>query len=309
MPHTFVQSKPLFSHYMKVLETRGMVSTLFTRELQDSMLLSAAFALLECVSLYSSLSKANKSSEPKPPAGFSNLTVSEAERAIAGNLCRCTRYRPITDTCKSFCRDIAETRRCAKIGADQVKVHYHTKGMEPPILSVEEAVERSSFFEIPPFLTPKQVGNVSKGMAEADHKIISSKVETGSQHYFYMETQTALAIPDEVNCVTVYVSCQLDENAQVTIAKLLGIPQHNVRIIMRRLGRSFGGKALRAVQVAAACAIAAHKLRRPVRMYLDRQTDMIITGGRHPMKMIYTVGFKANGKITALHVDCFLDAG
>ncbi|KAL4181525.1 hypothetical protein AMTRI_Chr12g237770 [Amborella trichopoda] len=204
---------------------------------------------------------------------------------------------------------IAETWRCAKIGADQVKVHYDTKDMEPPILSIEEAVERSSFFEIPPVLTPKQVGDFSKGMAEADHKIISSKVETGSQYYFYMETQTALAIPDEDNCITVYVSCQLDEYAQVAIAKFLGIPQHNVRIITRRVGGGFGGKALRAIQVAAACAIAAYKLRRPVRMYLDRQTDMIITGGRHPMKIVYTVGFKANGKITALHVDCFLDAG
>ncbi|XP_011621346.1 indole-3-acetaldehyde oxidase [Amborella trichopoda] len=206
---------------------------------------------------------------------------------------------------------VAETRRLAKAAADQVKVSYDTQGLEPPILSVEEAIKRSSFFEIPlppPFI-PQQVGDFSKGMAEADHKILSFKVETGSQYHFYMETQTAMAVPDEDNCLTVYTSCQMAESTQVTIAKCLGIPEHNVRIITRRVGGGFGGKATRAIPVAVACAVSAFKLRRPVRMYLDRQTDMIMIGGRHPMKMFYTVGFKADGKITAVHVDCFLDAG
>lgn len=63
------------------------------------------------------------------------------------------------------------------------------------------------------------------------------------------------------------------------------------------------------LQVAAACALAAHKLRRPVRMYLDRKTDMIISGGRHPMKVTYSVGFKFDGKITALHLDILINAG
>ena len=32
------------------------------------------------------------------------------------------------------------------------------------------------FFEVPPFLYPKHVGDISKGMAEADHKILSAEV-------------------------------------------------------------------------------------------------------------------------------------
>ncbi|MBO8590074.1 molybdopterin-dependent oxidoreductase, partial [Staphylococcus aureus] len=54
---------------------------------------------------------------------------------------------------------------------------------------------------------------------------------------------------------------------------------------------------------------AAYKLRRPVRVYLDRKTDMIMAGGRHPMKIDYTVGFKSDGKITALNVDILINAG
>lgn len=42
---------------------------------------------------------------------------------------------------------------------------------------------------------------------------------------------------------------------------------------------------------------------------MNRKTDMITTGGRHPMKVTYSVGFKSNGKITALDIEVLLDAG
>ncbi|RWR85432.1 Aldehyde oxidase/xanthine dehydrogenase [Cinnamomum micranthum f. kanehirae] len=204
---------------------------------------------------------------------------------------------------------IADTQRYANMAANQAIVDYDMENLEPPILTVEEAVERSSFFEVPPVLQPKQVGDFSIGMAEADHKILSAKIELGSQYYFYLETQTALAVPDEDNCIVVYSSCQCPENAQEVIAKCLGIPDHNVRVITRRVGGGFGGKALRAIPVATACALAAYKLRCPVRAYLDRKTDMIMAGGRHPMKIDYSVGFKSDGKITALNVDILINAG
>lgn len=59
-----------------------------------------------CISLFSALRNAEKTHRPDPPAGFSKLTVFEAERAIAGNLCRCTGYRSIADACKSFAADV-----------------------------------------------------------------------------------------------------------------------------------------------------------------------------------------------------------
>lgn len=64
-----------------------------------------------------------------------------------------------------------------------------------------------------------------------------------------METQTALAVPDEDNCIVVYSSCQCPEFAHDTIAKCLGVPSHNVRVITRRVGGGFGGKAIKAIPV------------------------------------------------------------
>ncbi|XP_022731916.1 abscisic-aldehyde oxidase-like isoform X4 [Durio zibethinus] len=203
---------------------------------------------------------------------------------------------------------VADTQKNADMAANLAVIDYDKENLEP-ILSVEDAFERSSFFEVPPFLDPEQVGDFSKGMAEADHKILSAEIKLGSQYYFYMETQTALAVPDEDNCMVVYSSSQCPEFAHDSIAKCLGIPGHNVRVITRRVGGGFGGKAIKAMPVSTACALAAYKLHCPVRMYVNRKTDMIMAGGRHPMKITYNVGFKTNGKITALKLDILIDAG
>ncbi|KAM0919400.1 hypothetical protein ACQ4PT_008302 [Festuca glaucescens] len=204
---------------------------------------------------------------------------------------------------------IAETQKYAHMAAKQAVIEYSTENLEPPILTIEDAVQHNSYFHPPPFLAPKPVGDFSEGMYEADHKILSAEVKLESQYYFYMETQAALAIPDEDNCITVYSSAQMPEATQSVIGRCLGIPFHNVRVITRRVGGGFGGKAMKAMHVASACAIAAFKLRRPVRMFLDRKTDMIMAGGRHPMKVKYSVGFKSDGRVTALHLDLGINAG
>ena len=75
------------------------------------------------------------------------------------------------------------------------------------------------------------------------------QIRLGSQYFFYMETQTALAIPDEDNCMVVYSSSQCPENVHTVIARCLGIPEHNVRVITRRVGGGFGGKAMKSMPV------------------------------------------------------------
>ncbi|PPR87038.1 hypothetical protein GOBAR_AA33652 [Gossypium barbadense] len=204
---------------------------------------------------------------------------------------------------------VADTQRHADLAANLAVIDYDKENLNPPILSVEEAVKRGSFLEIPPFLYPEQVGDFSKGMAEADHQILSAEIKLGSQYYFYMETQTTLAVPDEDDSMVVYSSTQCPQIAHETLAQCLGLPANNIRVITRRIGGGFGGKTIRAVSVAAACAVAAYKLQRPVRTYLNRKTDMIMAGGRHPMEVTYTVGFKDSGKITALKLEILIDAG
>lgn len=65
-------------------------------------------------------------------------------------------------------------------------VDYDMENLEPPILSVEEAVERSSLFEVPSFIYPKQVGDILEGMAEADLKIVSAEVLVIYMPFFFL---------------------------------------------------------------------------------------------------------------------------
>lgn len=70
-------------------------------------------------------------------------------------------------------------------------IDYDKENLEPPILSVEEAVKRGSFFSVPPFLYPKQVGDSSKGMAEADHRILSAEASS----YFVAASASSTSYP------------------------------------------------------------------------------------------------------------------
>jgi indole-3-acetaldehyde oxidase len=69
-----------------------------------------------------------------------------------------------------------------------------------------------------------------------------SQVKLESQYYFYLETQVSLAIPDDDNCITIYSSAQMPELTQNVVARCLGIPFNNVRVISRRVGGGFGNE-------------------------------------------------------------------
>ena len=61
---------------------------------------------------------------------------------------------------------------------------------------------------------------------------------------------------------------------------------------MRRLGGAYGAKILLPSGIAGACAVAAKKVRKPVRLILDLQTNMEMFGKRNPYLFRYTVGEK-----------------
>lgn len=72
----------------------------------------------------------------------------------------------------------AETQSYAYMAARQAVVEYSTENLQPPILTIEDAIEQSSYFHIPPFAAPKLAGDFNQGMSEADHKILSAEVHT-----------------------------------------------------------------------------------------------------------------------------------
>jgi xanthine dehydrogenase/oxidase len=58
-----------------------------------------------------------------------------------------------------------------------------------------------------------------------------------------------------------------------------------------------------------ATAVAAVKVGRPVRLNMERDIDMCVTGHRHPFKIDYTVGFTSEGRFSALDIRLWNNAG
>ena len=66
------------------------------------------------------------------------------------------------------------------------------------------------------------------------------------------------------------------------------------------MGGGFGGKETQAGHMAVWAALAAYKLKRPVKLRMDRDDDFMVTGKRHPFSYEYTVGFDDTGLLCGL---------
>jgi len=91
------------------------------------------------------------------------------------------------------------------------------------------------------------------------------------------------------------------------IAKLLGLPLEQVRVILVPNGGGFGGKEDLTVQGHAA--LAAYLLRAPVKVKLNRDESIRMHPKRHPIWMDYEVGCDDAGKLTFVKVKFVGDSG
>ncbi|XP_022085904.1 xanthine dehydrogenase/oxidase-like [Acanthaster planci] len=197
---------------------------------------------------------------------------------------------------------VADNQTIAKKAAQLVKVEYQEL---LTILTIEEAIQHGSYL---PFNLCFKKGNVQEGFESSDH-MFEGEMRLGAQEHFYLETFTTLVIPGEGGEVEVISSTQALTTTQVMVAKALGVPNNKVVTRVKRLGGGFGGKESRCCVQAAACAVAANKVSRPVRLMLDRDEDMNMTGTRHPFLGRYKVGLASDGQVRALQIDLYSNCG
>jgi xanthine dehydrogenase large subunit len=175
----------------------------------------------------------------------------------------------------------------------------------PPVLDIPTAIERKMFVAPTRQITR---GNILEGFRQSE-QIIESVLQIHGQEHFYLEPQTALAIPEEQDQIRVMSSTQHPTEVQHTVAHSLGLPYQKIVSEVSRLGGGFGGKESQATPFAAYVSLIAHLYKRPARIVLSRDEDMIITGKRNPFHIFYKVGFLKNGEIKAAHVRLFSDSG
>jgi len=142
-------------------------------------------------------------------------------------------------------------------------------------------------------------GEPEAGLANAPHRLKGS-MRIGGQEHFYLESHIALAIPGEDDDVTVWSSTQHPSEVQHMVAHVLAVPLHAVTVQSRRMGGGFGGKETQGNQFAALAAVAAKRLKRPVKFRPDRDEDMVMTGKRHDFRVDYDIGYDDDGRIHAV---------
>ncbi len=166
----------------------------------------------------------------------------------------------------------------------------------PAILDVREALAGQSF------VLPSRVmerGDAAAALASAPLKLAGS-FSVGGQEHFYLEGNVAVALPQDDGSLVIHSSTQNPTEVQQVVAHALGVSAHQVTVQCRRMGGGFGGKETQPALFAAVAAIAADKLKRAVKLRLDRDADMTMTGKRHDFVVDYQVGFDVTGRIQAL---------
>lgn len=111
----------------------------------------------------------------------------------------------------------------------------------------------------------------------------------------FMEPEACIAYPKD-NGIEVLSQGQGVFEDRKQIAKALGLPESDVRVILVANGGGFGGKEDLSVQGHAS--LAAYLMKEPVKVRLTRDESIVMHPKRHPIWMEYTIGCDENGKLT-----------
>ncbi len=191
---------------------------------------------------------------------------------------------------------VATTRDQARRAARLARVEIETL---PALLDIEAARAAGGRLVTEPLTLA--LGDAPAAIAAAPRRL-AGRMAIGGQDHFYLEGHIALALPGEDGEVAVFSSTQHPSEVQHMVAHVLGVASNRVTVEVRRMGGAFGGKETQSNLFATVAALAAVKLRRPVKLRPDRDDDMIATGKRHDMAVDYEVGFDDEGQILGVEM-------
>lgn len=175
----------------------------------------------------------------------------------------------------------------------------------PSVLTPGQAREQESYV-IPPMHLLR--GDAKAALESSSHRL-EGELSVGGQEQFYLEGQISSVTPREDNGLFIRCSTQHPSEMQKLVCALLGLQSNQVVVEMRRMGGGFGGKESQSALFCCVAALGAHKLKRPVKLRLDRDDDMLITGKRHCFTYRYEAGFEPDGRINAVRVEMVTRAG
>ena len=197
---------------------------------------------------------------------------------------------------------IADTVFAARRAARLARIEYQDL---PAVMSPHAAKAQQSFV-LPPIHRVR--GDPAAALAAAPRRL-KGTFSVGGQEQFYLEGQISYAVPKENAGMHVWCSTQHPTEMQHMVAHALNLQSNQVVVEVRRMGGGFGGKESQSALFACVAAVAARQLNRPVKLRLDRDDDMMITGKRHCFEYEFDVGFDDEGLIRGVKIEMVMRAG
>lgn len=197
---------------------------------------------------------------------------------------------------------VGHSYEACRSAAAKVAVKYEPL---PAVLGIPAAILADSFHTAAKFI---RRGDCAAALASSPHRL-QGELTIGGQEHFYLESHAAWAERGEEDTMFVASSTQHPSEVQAAVAHVLALPRNKVVVQAPRMGGGFGGKETQGNTWSALAALAALKTGQPVRVQLDRDVDMQLTGKRHPFFARYEVGFDSDGKILAARVQLISDGG
>ncbi|MHB0886325.1 MAG: molybdopterin-dependent oxidoreductase [Bacillota bacterium] len=200
----------------------------------------------------------------------------------------------------------AETTRQAEDALEKIRVDYRPL---PAVFSPEEALADGAprLHEEGNVMHRVEVrkGDPATALARAD-VVVQGTYTTPAVEHAYLEPEAAVAVPDS-DGVTVWTGSQGSHNFREMIAASLALPVDKVRVIFTPTGGAFGGKEEPTVQIH--CALAALRLKRPVKMVLTREESIRMSTKRHAERIHMRHGATREGRLVAMEADIVADTG
>ncbi len=241
------------------------------------------------------------------PVTFGVLPISQDENALAVERIRhlgegiaavAAESEEIADAALALIRvEVVELKAFLKKGESvrdlqvgEEKIHEHTRGRN----NIHKRVEQS-------WGEPDEAFAASPFRAAADFSF------PGINHGF-TEPIAAVAHWTPDRRLVLWTSQQVPHYTHLAVSKVLGLPQHQVRVIKPAVGGGFGGKSDPFPHEMVVCWLAM-RCGHPVKILFDREEVFFSNHGRHPTQTHCKMSMDADGRITSLHLDALIDGG
>ncbi len=152
-----------------------------------------------------------------------------------------------------------------------------------------------------------QMGDPAAGFAAAD-VIVEREFTTSTVHQGYIEPQTATALWNRDDTITIWTSTQGAHSARDQVAEVLQWPATRIKVVPMEVGGGFGGKGNIYLEPLAALLSrkAGHK---PVKLVMTRAEVLMATGPTSGSFIRVKMGATKDGRLTAAEVWMAYEAG